>query len=751
MRFEEFIGGTYQSVSPNADVSRSVNLVLEVNESAGAKNKRMLIGRPGLESWLTLPTSPMRGLAAGEDRMFAASGNRLYEVFETATGTIELGVIATDASNSPVQMFINGSQLFVVSAGAAYIHDGVQLVRCIDGGVAAKEGTAAVQRYKLGAVNTSGTAVTHASGDLFDSVTHAAGKWIFISGIPYTIATYNTTTSLTLTASAGAQSGAVYYSGSLLTVSSGDPFDSVTHASGNLIVLEGATYEISLYLGTTQIVLKQDSGLSTGKWTSLAATPTIVKSGTVNVNGTAVTYASGSQFDSVTHAAGNQIVIGGIWYTIAAYNSSLSLTLYGYGGGVQTGAAYVTYKFLTALTGGYLNGYFLVSQPTTLPDGSDGRSVRISALGNGAVWESLDIVSKEGRPDSLRSILVENLEAYLLGRKTIEVWRATEGETILARDPGAFVDIGSLAQWAPVSLAGAVYLIAGNDSGQISAVRMRGLVPERISTAAVETAWQSYVTAGYGITDAIGFPYVENGHAFWVINFPAADKTWVYDAGTNLWHEWAWFDGTSFRRHRGRCHVTVWGTHYQGDWETAAIYKSGFHISKDNPRSIRYQRTAPHLHDGEDGQVVYKDFQLDMDTGTAAAGTVNVTGTSVTLVSGDPFDPVAQAAGKPITISGVEYIIATYNSTSSLTLSSPAGSLSGAAFSVEPQMLLDWSDNNGRTWSTAQIAGAGSYQQDTKEVAWRRLGASRNRVFRVTVDAKAPQRWTAAYVNRERK
>lgn len=744
MRFEEFIGGSYQSVSPNADVSSSVNLLLEVNESPSAKNKRMLIGRPGLEPFITLPTAPVRGLAAGEDRLFAATDSRLYEI-DVAGIVTEKGIIATDAAKSPVQMFLNGRQLFVISAGAAYVHDGVNLVRCIDGGTSTKEGNAAVQRYKVGVVNTSGTAVTHASGDLFDSTTHAAGKWIYIAGVPYAIATYNTSTSLTLASSAGTLSAAVYYSGSLLTRVSGDSFDSVTHAAGNLVMLEGTLYEISLYLGSTQIVLKQDSGLSTGNWQSLTATPTVTKSGTVNVSGNSVTYASGSQFDAVTHAAGNQIVIEGIWYTISAYNSTTSLTLYT-SAGSQTGADYVSYQFLSALTGGYLNGYFLAQQPSTAADGSDGRQVRISGLLDGSSWDSLDFVSKEGRPDSIRSILVDNLECYMLGRESIEVWRATDGESILARDPGAFADMGSLCRWAPVSLAGAVYFITGDVRGQLAAVRMRGFAPERISTAAVESAWQGYVTAGYGITDAIGFPYIENGHSFWVVNFPAADKTWVFDAGTNLWHEWAWFDGNNFRRHRGRCHAAVWGRHFQGDWETGTVYRTGFTLFRDNPNSIRYRRTAPHLHDGEDGDVFYAQFQLDMDTGTAQQGTVNTSGTAVTHVSGDIFDAVAQAAGKPIVIAGVEYIIATYNSITSVTLTTSAGAQTGAAFSVEPQMMLDWSDNDGRTWSTAQAAGAGAYQQDTKRVIWRRLGSGRDRVFRVTVDAKARQAWTAAFV-----
>lgn len=682
MRFDEFVGGAYQSVSPNADASRSVNLLVERNESAGAKARAILIGRPGTTGFVTLPTTGVRGLAAGEGRMFAATATRLYEVTQAAAVT-ELGIIATDAANTPVQIFLNGRQLFVVSAGNAYVHDGVQLVRCIDGGAATKEGTASILRYKVGVVNTSGTSVAWASGDLFDSVTHATGKLIYIAGIPYTIASYISTTSLTVASSAGTLSAVPAWTGSKLTWTSGDQFDSVSHAAGNLVQVEGSLYEISLYISVTEIVLKQDSGLDAGNWKSLVAVPEIVKAGTVNTNGTAVTYASGALFDSVIHQAGNQIVINGLWYTIASYNSAASLTLYGSGAGVQTGANYVTYKFLAAITGGYLNGYFLAQQPKTLPDGSDGRQVRISGLLDGSSWDSLDFVSKEGRPDSLRSILVDNLEVYMFGQKTVEVWRATDGESILARDPGAFAEFGSLCRWAPVSLAGAVYFISGDDRGQPVGMRMRGLVPERISTAAIEKEWQAYARAGT-LEDAIGFPYVESGHSFWVLQFPTAGKTWVYDAGTELWHEWAWLDAGTLYRHRGRCHVSVWGKHLQGDWTTGIIYESGFHLFSDNPGSIRCMRQAPHLHSGEEDRVFYEQFQLDMDTGTSPSG--------------------------------------------------------------EPSIVLDWSEDDGVTWSGQKIAGGGAPGEHTKRVIWRRLGAGRDRVFRVTVDSAARQAWTAAIV-----
>ena len=71
--------------------------------------------------------------------------------------------------------------------------------------------------------------------------------------------------------------------------------------------------------------------------------------------------------------------------------------------------------------------------------------------------------------------------------------------------------------------------------------------------------------------DAEAYTYTEDGHYFWVISFPTADATWVYDVTTKLWHERAWLSGGTLHRHRSRGHAYVFGKHLVGDWETGTI------------------------------------------------------------------------------------------------------------------------------------------------------------------------------------
>ena len=135
MRFEAFTGGFYSFPSLNAASQMTMNYYPDLVEGAlpkagnpggGEKARMVLTPTPGLSLYGTLPYSPCRGLWPGEERLFAVGGSHLYEV-TGPTAFTDHGSIGTDATNSPVQIIPNGNQLFVVSAGQAYIDNGALL------------------------------------------------------------------------------------------------------------------------------------------------------------------------------------------------------------------------------------------------------------------------------------------------------------------------------------------------------------------------------------------------------------------------------------------------------------------------------------------------------------------------------------------------------------------------------------------------------------------------------------------------
>ena len=50
-----------------------------------------------------------------------------------------------------------------------------------------------------------------------------------------------------------------------------------------------------------------------------------------------------------------------------------------------------------------------------------------------------------------------------------------------------------------------------------------------------------------------------------------------------------------------------------------------------------------------------------------------------------------------------------------------------------PQVMLDWSDNGGHTWSYEKWASAGELGKYNNRVYWNRLGSFRDRVFRFKI------------------
>jgi hypothetical protein len=115
-----FCGPTYQSRDGLWAYARSVNLFPSADRAAeGAKSKAALLGVPGLEEFSTITDAPVRGLWAGDERLFAVGDTTVYEIDSSGTETAIPGSIAS--ATTPVQMCGNGNSLLVVSGDKGYL------------------------------------------------------------------------------------------------------------------------------------------------------------------------------------------------------------------------------------------------------------------------------------------------------------------------------------------------------------------------------------------------------------------------------------------------------------------------------------------------------------------------------------------------------------------------------------------------------------------------------------------------------
>jgi hypothetical protein len=271
-------------------------------------------------------------------------------------------------------------------------------------------------------------------------------------------------------------------------------------------------------------------------------------------------------------------------------------------------------SLLTGAMVEYIDGYFIVNVPNTI-------TYRISHLFDGSTWDALDYQSKSGSVDNIAAILSFSGYLALIGdTNSVEIWGDSgNAQFPFARVSGQSLNVGAEAAWSVQKLTtGAVIWLMNSSNGGRQIVQSMGGAPQRISNHAMEYAMKGYAVAD----DAISSTYIEDGHEFYRIDFPTANRTWEYDATSGVWVELGVLTpedevyGCDSGRYR--VHVT-WpsGTAMDlvGDYQTGNIYQVDPTFLDDNGTDIPVMRIAPHINTGLEWMSA-PAFALDCELGT---------------------------------------------------------------------------------------------------------------------------------------
>lgn len=285
--------------------------------------------------------------------------------------------------------------------------------------------------------------------------------------------------------------------------------------------------------------------------------------------------------------------------------------------------------------------------------------------------DALDFATAEDAPDNLMSVLVDHDEVWLFGEVTTEVW-GDSGSALFpfARIPGAVIEQGTAAKFSPVKMDETVYWLGADRLGKGVVQRANGYQSVRVSNHSVETAINSYSR----IDDAIGYAYQQEGHNFYMLSFPTANVTWCYDSSTDEWHKRAYRDPTTatLNRHRSVNHMAFGGINLVGDWQNGNVYQLDLNTYTDNGDILPAIRRTPYMY--ADGRwMFFRRMYLDMEVG-------------IGLVNG-----------------------------------------------LDPQIMLDWSDDGGVTFDNEIVSSAGKLGERTLRQTFNRLGKSRGRVWQITI------------------
>lgn len=308
---------------------------------------------------------------------------------------------------------------------------------------------------------------------------------------------------------------------------------------------------------------------------------------------------------------------------------------------------------------------------------------------DGTAWSAGDVGQRSTSSDNLQAMAINHRELWLFGSLTTEVW----GDSGVASGfpyapiPGAFIEQGAF-RWSVATLDNTLFFVGQNRHGQGMGFRAEGYNPQRITNHAVEAAWAQFQT----IEDVETFCYQEMGHSFWVVNFPTAQATWVYDVSNGMWHERDWFNAATAQYESAlpRVHASAFGMHFVGDRRLGSgkVFRQSLSIYDDDGVAIHRRRRAPHLCK-ENDWVRHNSFELVAEMGL-----------------GVPSDAT-----------------------------------------VVPQATLRWSNDGGKTWSNDYTVSLGKTGEYGLRALWSRLGRARDRVYEIEIVENMPVRLIDAYLN----
>jgi hypothetical protein len=288
---------------------------------------------------------------------------------------------------------------------------------------------------------------------------------------------------------------------------------------------------------------------------------------------------------------------------------------------------------------------------------------------------------KDSSTDNLITLMEQNREAWMIGERTSEVWYNAGGTQFpFSRIPGVGPQIGCAAKHSIARCGAQLAWLGRNEQGQNVVVCTAQYTWERISHHGVEHAISSYAV----VADALGFGYEEEGHLFYVLTFPTADVTWVFDFTSKEWHKRLSFDPTGgvYHRHRSNCFMDFADVRIVGDYKSGQLHQMSRKFYTDAGAPLRALRRSPHVWVKETRErLFFSSLQLEFTPGV-----------------------------------GVQ---------------------SGQG--VSPQVMLKWSDDGSFTWGHERWVSIGAVGQTKNRALWRLLGFSRDRVWECVFTDPVPR------------
>ena len=246
-----------------------------------------------------------------------------------------------------------------------------------------------------------------------------------------------------------------------------------------------------------------------------------------------------------------------------------------------------------------------------------------SNINDFTTWNGLNFNTADGSPDNIVGLADTHRQIVVVKENHTEYWvNAGNQGFVFQRLQGVYPDSGAVAPASIVRVGEVVMWLGRNDIGQSVVFIVKSYEPERVSTYALDNTIQGYGT----VADAVGFGYQQGGHTFYVLNFPSAGATWVFDIGVSsqlgfpAWHQRAGFSNGAFINYDPNCACLFNGEPICGSGTSGNLYAFDLTNFTDNGAQRKWLRSWRAHSKSVIGSVPYRTLELDMETGTTAPG-----------------------------------------------------------------------------------------------------------------------------------
>jgi hypothetical protein len=250
--------------------------------------------------------------------------------------------------------------------------------------------------------------------------------------------------------------------------------------------------------------------------------------------------------------------------------------------------------------------YFIVTSSAVT------KQFQLSDNNDPSTWPAVNINFAGSGGGMLQAGIADHNLLNIFGDIYTEFWQNTGSPDFpYAKIPSASAQYGLAAPFSLVQFDNSLVGLFTDKNGNRNISRLQGFALQRISDDDID-----YILSTYDIVDnCSAFVMMIDGHPCYVINFPNAARTFMYDAATQIWSE---LEGST-GNFQGWKSAFLLGQTFLGNRTDGSLYRfGGAEVYEEAGSTLPMEVISDHLFE-DDKYIGISQVQIDVQSGVGTA------------------------------------------------------------------------------------------------------------------------------------